>query len=97
MTSKIQGGKRGGAANLTNAGKGRPKGIPNKNTAALKDMILGALDGKGGVDYLMKQADENPTAFLTLVGKVLPMTVNGPGANGQHLTEVVVRVERGQA
>jgi hypothetical protein len=58
-------------------GPGRPKGIPNKNTQALKDMILGALDKKGGVDYLMKQADENPTAFLTLVGKVLPLTVNG--------------------
>jgi hypothetical protein len=78
-------------------GPGRPKGIPNKNTQALKDMILGALDKKGGVDYLMKQADENPTAFLTLIGKVLPMTIAGTGANGQHITELVVRVERGQA
>lgn len=78
-------------------GRGRPKGAVNKNTAALKDMILGALDKKGGVDYLMKQADENPTAFLTLVGKVLPLTVAGPGDGGKHITELVVRVERGQA
>lgn len=81
--------------NKGSAGRGRPKGSPNKNTAALKDMILGALDNKGGVAYLEKQADENPTAFLTLIGKVLPMTIAGTGENGKHLTELVVRVERG--
>ena len=97
MTSKVEGKKRGGVSNLTNAGKGRPKGALNKNTAALKDMILGALNNKGGVAYLEKQADENPTAFLTLVGKVLPMTVAGTGKDGAHVTELVVRVERGQA
>jgi hypothetical protein len=93
--SKIQGEKRGGAANLTNAGKGRPKGAINKNTQALKDMILGALDNKGGVAYLEKQADENPTAFLSLIGKVLPTTLQGTGEGGKHITELVVRVERG--
>jgi hypothetical protein len=66
-----------GAANLTNAGKGRRKGSVNKNTAALKDMILSALSGVGGVDYLIAQASENPTAFLTLIGKVLPLQVAG--------------------
>ena len=83
--------------NRGNAGKGRPKGTPNKNTAALKDMILGALNNKGGVDYLMKQADENPTAFLTLVGKVLPMTVAGAGKDGEHLTSVTVRILDGRS
>lgn len=56
---------------------GRTKGTPNKTTAALKDMILKALDGVGGVDYLQAQAHDNPGPFLTLVGKVLPMTVAG--------------------
>ncbi len=59
---------------------GRQKGTPNKVNAQLKDMILEALnkaDPKGGVVYLTKQAKENPTAFLSLVGKVLPMTIQG--------------------
>lgn len=60
------------------AGPGRPKGSENKNTAALKDMILQALHNSGGVKYLEKQAAAKPVAFLTLIGKVLPMQVTGP-------------------
>jgi hypothetical protein len=59
---------------------GRQKGTPNKTTAQLKDMILTALDQahpKGGIAYLKQQAGENPTAFLSLVGKVLPLTLTG--------------------
>lgn len=59
-----------------NRGKGRKKGVPNKTTKAVKEMILAALDGVGGVDYLMRQAEENPGPFMTLVGKVLPLDVN---------------------
>lgn len=79
-SSKIQGEKRGGAANLTNAGKGRPKGAVNKTTALLKDAILKAAEQAGNkvgseglVSYLEKQADENPGPFMSLLGKVLPM------------------------
>ena len=71
-------------------GKGRPKGAVNKNTKALKDMILAALDKKGGIDYLVVQADENPTAFLTLVGKVLPLDVNNKH-EGQIVAHVVFK------
>ena len=39
--------------------------------------VFEALDGSGGVDYLQAQARDNPTAFLTLVGKVLPLQVAG--------------------
>ena len=56
---------------------GRQKGTPNKVTGELRQMILNALDNCGGVEYLQRQADENPTAFMTLVGKVLPLTVAG--------------------
>jgi hypothetical protein len=56
---------------------GREKGTPNKVTGELKDMILSALSNKGGVTYLEAQADLNPTAFMTLVGKILPLQVTG--------------------
>lgn len=72
--------------NRGNAGKGRPKGSTNKATKALKEMILEALNNKGGVEYLERQAEDNPTAFMTLVGKVLPMTI--AGADGGDLKTV---------
>jgi hypothetical protein len=77
-------------ANRGNAGKGRPKGAPNKTTAAVKDMILQALNNKGGVDYLERQAEANPTAFLTLVGKVIPLQLTGD-PNAPIVTEVTLR------
>ena len=60
---------------------GREKGTPNKVTKQLKELILAALDGVGGQGYLERQAEENPTAFLTLIGRVLPMTVAGDADN----------------
>lgn len=71
---------------------GRKKGTPNKNTAEVKEMILKALSNKGGIKYLERQADENPTAFMTLVGKVLPMQVTGQdGGPVQTVHEIVIR------
>ena len=49
-------------------------------------MILGALDKAGGQKYLKAQAEKNPNAFLTLVGKVLPMTVAGDPEHPVSLT-----------
>lgn len=71
------------------AGMGRVKGTPNKVTKQLKDMILGALDNAGGVDYLTVRANDPKTAsaFLTLVGKVLPMQVTG-------VDGAAIRIER---
>jgi len=52
---------------------GRKKGSRNKTTMLVKDMITKALDEAGGVNYLVNVAKENPAAFCTLVGKVLPL------------------------
>ena len=67
---------------------GRVAGTPNKVTAELKETILAALDGVGGVDYLQRKAESHPAAFLALVGKVLPMTVAGTGDNGALIVEI---------
>lgn len=75
-----------------NAGNGRPKGIPNKVTKEVKQMILDALDKAGGVDYLVGRASDPKTAsaFLTLVGKVLPLQV--ANAEGEKFTvEQIIR------
>ena len=77
------------------AGPGRPKGSVNKTTVEIKAMVLAALDGAGGIDYLVQRAQDPRTAsaFLTLVGKVLPMQVNGPGANGEHVfSKIIVEI-----
>lgn len=69
------------------AGKGQPKtggrakGTTNKLTADVKAMVLEALDKAGGVTYLLAQAQTNPNAFMTLVGKVLPLTLAGDKDN----------------
>src|SRR5215472_8982642 len=52
---------------------GRVKGTPNRLTVDLKEMILGALKAKGGQAYLECCADENPVAFMSLLGRILPM------------------------
>lgn len=70
---------------------GRQAGTPNKVTKALKEMILEALDGVGGVDYLQSVAETQPAAFMALLGRVLPTTLTGPGPNGEHGVTLTVR------
>lgn len=75
--------------NTGNMGKGRPKGSPNKTTALLKDAILKAAEQAGNkvgddglVSYLEFQANENPGPFMSLLGKVLPMQIEGSNDDG---------------
>jgi hypothetical protein len=72
---------------------GRQKGTPNKFTATVHEMILEALHAVGGVDYLAQQARENPVAFLSLLGKLLPTRVGGE-TGGSRLTVRVINYAR---
>lgn len=71
---------------------GRQKGTPNKETKALREMILQALDEQkgGGVAYLKDQALMNPNAFLSLLGKVLPTTLAGDPSNPVRFERIEV-------
>lgn len=72
-------------------GPGRKKGVPNKNTALIRDMVAQALDNAGGADYLTERANDPRTAsaFLGLVGKVMPVQVTGEGGGAvQHAIRV---------
>lgn len=75
-----------------NRGKGRPKGAKNKLTRDVRGMILGALDQAGGEAYLLEQARENPTAFMTLLGKVLPKEMEVTGKDGGPVQSVSLSV-----
>lgn len=75
-----KGGKREGA--------GRPKGSVDKGNAMIREMIVQALDKAGGVEYLESTARSHPAAFLNLIGKVMPIQVEGGGGG-----PVVTRIE----
>lgn len=91
---------------MANAGsfkKGEPKvgqgkRGPNKTTAVLKDAILLAAktvgqDGAGHlglVGYLITLAKMEPKAFSSLLGRVLPLQVDGAGPNGEHVFQKIV-------
>lgn len=66
--------------------QGRPKGMPNKNTALIREMVAQALDQAGGVDYLARVAESHPGPFLGLVGKVLPIQLTGADGGAVQIT-----------
>jgi hypothetical protein len=87
------GGKRENAG----AKKGQPK---SKATALLREAIVIAAEKAGRkidadsedglVTYLENQAEKSPSAFLSLLGKVLPMQLGGDPDNP---VRQVVRIE----
>ena len=72
-------------------GRGRPKGSKNKTSLILKHAILSALDAAGGEAYLQRIANDEPKAFCSLLGRVLPMTVSGDSDDGSIAIRVVER------
>ena len=67
-------------------GPGRPKGVPNKITKSIREMIEGAIEAKGGQKVFERGIEEQPAAFFALVGKVLPIQVQGEMAHSGGLT-----------
>jgi hypothetical protein len=56
-------------------GAGRKAGTPNKLNKSIAEMIDGALDAKGGQKWIEQQMDNNPQAFMALIGKRLPRVI----------------------
>lgn len=59
------------------AGIGRKKGVPNKVTASVKTALTEAFEKRGGVPALMRWANEDPTEFYKLWGRMLPQELHG--------------------
>ena len=51
---------------------GSRKGIPNRQTVAIKDAIERAFDKLGGTDYLVHVGRNDPRTFCALLSKLLP-------------------------
>lgn len=81
-------------------GPGRPKGVPNKTTTALKEAILRAAElagadmkGKDGlIGYCQFLAVNEPKSFTTLLGRVLPLQVAGDPDNPVRFIGKIERV-----
>lgn len=76
--------RKGGAR----PGGGRPKGSLDKGNALIREMIVKALDEVGGVEYLKTTAVTHTAAFLALIGKVMPVQVEGGDSPIKHSIKV---------
>lgn len=54
---------------------GRAKGTPNKITKTMKEFWLEAFERAGGVEYLVRQAEGNPSTFMQGLLRQIPNEV----------------------
>lgn len=77
---------------------GRTKGTPNKNTAAAKEAIEMVFEKLGGPnalhDWVVSNPDNRKAFYVQVWPKLLPLQVNGPGADGEHLHKIVREIVR---
>jgi hypothetical protein len=81
---------------------GRKKGVPNKNTTAVKEALQAAFEGIGGVPRLIAWAQEEPTEFYKLWSKILPQEIKQEvtGKDGgaiEHSVKVVIVPQKAKA
>jgi hypothetical protein len=71
------------------AGPGRPKGVPNKTTAAAKDAIAQAAEALGGSARLVEWAQSDPlnerAFWSSIYPKLLPLQVTGEGGGAVQM------------
>ena len=75
--------------------KGKPKGASHKTTRTAKEAIAAAAEALGGSDRLVDWVREDPANekvfWGTIYPKLLPLQVNGEGANGEIVITHIVR------
>ena len=61
-------------------GPGRPKGMKNRVATNLKTAVEEAFDRLGGVAWLVELAKEDPAAFCSLLGRLIPKQIEQSGS-----------------
>lgn len=79
---------------LTEAGPGRPKGIPNKITLSVRDAIENAFQELGGMSYLVHVGRNDPRTFCALLSKLLPTKLSN--ADGSPLLAALTELTDAQ-
>ena len=64
---------------------GRAKGTPNKVNQSIREAIRMALEQVGGVEYLVRLAQEDPKTFVPLLIKILPPEPKTPQEGGLNI------------
>ena len=74
---------------------GRPKGATNKLTGSFKRAVLLAFERRGGVDGLVKWAEENQTEFYKICARLIPteVAVSGKGLRPLVIDHVTSRAQ----
>ena len=74
------------------AGAGRPKGVPNKVHASMKQAIAEAFEQLGGTNRMVQWAQEDPkhlTEFYKLAARLIPVETQVTGQNGGPIQTVL--------
>jgi hypothetical protein len=64
---------------------GRAKGTPNKVNQSIREAIQMAFEQVGGVEYLVRLAQEDPKTFVPLLIKTLPPEPKVPQQAGLNI------------
>ncbi len=64
---------------------GRAKGTPNKVNQSIREAIQMAFEQVGGVDYLVRLAQEDPKTFVPLLIKTMPPEPKLPQEGGLNI------------
>ena len=70
-------------------GSGRKPGSKNKDTETIRIAVMRSFEAVGGWEYLAEMARTQPTAYMTLLGKILPHELATSG--GPLRQEVVLK------
>ena len=64
---------------------GRAKGTPNKVNQSIREAIQMAFEQAGGVEYLVRLAQEDPKTFVPLLIKTMPPEPRVPQEGGLNI------------